>query len=136
MKLNAEIDSFNRILPLYNSDYDALKKAPKNTEVEIDIKQKRNPGFHRKGMALLNLAFANQDKFEAFNHFRYWITMKAGFVDIVKTPDGVMYLPQSISFSSMDNIKFQEWYNAMINQVIILLGTDEKKIEKELAGFM
>ena len=135
MKFFAEISALNQIKPCFDSDYQALKRIPKNTEVEIEIKQKRNIRFHRKAMALLNLAFQNQDKFEQFNHLRYYLTMKAGWVDIVATPQGQMFIPKSISFSAMDEIEFSDWYDKVLDQVINLIGSGKEEIEQELINF-
>ena len=43
--------------------------------------------------------------------------MKAGYYDIVETPKGACYLPQSIDFKSMKENEFESYYNAF-NEVL------------------
>ena len=87
-------------------------------------------------MALINLAFANQDEFEQFNPFRYWLTMKAGYVDVHTTKEGTMFLPQSISFSSMDELEFSEYYSKLLDVVLKVTGNTSEEIEKEILNFL
>ena len=47
MKFTAEINSQGKIVPLYDSDYDTFKKAPRNKEVQIEITQPRNIKFQK-----------------------------------------------------------------------------------------
>lgn len=60
MKLYAEINLQNKIVPLYDSDYEVLKKLKKNTPLAFEIKQERNYKFLKKFFALLNLVYENQ----------------------------------------------------------------------------
>ena len=137
MKIYAEIGFNNNIKPLFDSDYEALKKVPKNTEVEIEIKQKRNIRFHKKAFALLNLCFQNQDNFESFEAMRYYLTCKAGFFEIHPAPSGEpVVLAKSISFSSMDETEFSDWYDKVLNQVLKLTKADIDLVERELINFM
>ncbi|MHA1989172.1 MAG: DUF1367 family protein [Promethearchaeota archaeon] len=137
MKLFAEIGFNNTIKPSFDSDYEQLKKVPKNTEVEVEIKQKRNIQFHRKSFALLNLCFENQDTFESFDAMRYYLTVKAGFFEMHPTPSGQpVILAKSISFSSMDDTEFSDWYSKVLDQVIKLTQADVDFVERELINFM
>lgn len=137
MKIYAEIGFNNTIKPLFDSDYEALKKVPKNTEVEVEIKQKRNIRFHKKAFALLNLCFQNQDNFESFEAMRYYLTVKAGFFEMHPTPTGEpVILAKSISFSSMDETEFTDWYSKVLDQVLKLTKADIDLIERELTSFM
>lgn len=59
---------------------------------------------------------ARRDDIEAdksFDAFRDWLTVESGYFRFVKTPVGVRKEPVSISFASMDDSAFQEYYRAI-----------------------
>ena len=124
------------LIPLYDSDKQAYDKIHLDEEIKATITKPRNYLFHKKFFALLNLAFENQNQFTEFKPFRYWVTMKAGYVETITTPKGVMFLPMSISFGSMDEYTFQDLYERVLDQVLKLLNADRELIENELSTFM
>lgn len=122
-------------MPSYPADYEEAQKVKDGEEVKAT--RARNVAFHRKGMALLKLAFDNQDKFTDFNIYRQVVTMKAGFVIWVDGKDG-QKLPfaESLSFDSMGAKKFEEWYNAVLTVVCKEVGLTSEEIANELISFM
>ena len=85
----------------------------------------RNPAFHRKYFALLNVGFDNWEpppltnkvKVEKnFNRFRKDIAILCGFYERHFRIDGTVRIePQSISFAKMDEDTFQELYSKTID---------------------
>jgi len=121
-------------LPTYPSDHEESSKIPVGGEVKAT--QARNVDFHRKGFALLNLGFQNQDKQENFDIYRQIITMKAGFVLWGKDKEGKPYpFPESLAFNSMSAKRFQEWYDATLNVISKESELNKADIESELSGF-
>lgn len=50
---------------------------------------------------------------KSFDAYRTWVTVEAGFFDVVELPDGsVRKVAKSISFANMDEAEFQELYKA------------------------
>jgi len=136
MKFTAEIDYKNKINPLYNSDYDVLKKLKKNTPLNFDVTQPRNYQFHKKAMALFNLGFENQEKINSFPNYRKIMTMKAGFYSTEITDKGIAYFADSLSYSSMDNNKFAEVYSKVLDVIAKELGLGSSELDKEIISFM
>ena len=64
----------------------------------------------------LNYLNANRSQMEnlvrSFDSFRDWLTVEAGFYEEVITPAGPKRIPKSISFSSMDDSEFGEFYKS------------------------
>jgi len=121
-------------IPAYNSDWEASKKIKAGDEVTAT--KARNIKFHRKGFALLNLGFENQDKYENFDIYRQVITMKAGFVHYAINKDGSKYaLPQSLSFEKMNAETFERWYNATLTVISKEAELHSTDIEAEIASF-
>lgn len=50
---------------------------------------------------------------KSFDAFRAWLTVEAGYYRLVQTPVGVKKEPVSISFSSMDEDAFHNFYRAI-----------------------
>lgn len=126
------------LVPCSRTEFDKLQEAKLKLGefYEVEIKKKRNILFHRKYFALINICFDNQEIFESADELRYYIIMKAGFVKPIKTPTGIMYMPISINFASMDEIEFEKLYSASIDVVISLIGcTKEDLINEILSSF-
>ena len=87
-------------------------------------------------VALLNLWFENQDRFQEFEIARKVITIRAGYYDIAPTKDGEpYYIPKSLSFENMSQSDFEKWYEATLNIVAKDLEQSPDAIQAELAGF-
>ena len=136
LKFYGHIDQQNRIIPLYNTDYEILAKVHKNQPVRIEIVQERNYEFHKKFFALLQLGFSNQDQYDIFEHYRAVFIMKCGKYEEIKTDKGVVYLPQSISFAKMSQYDFEQLYSVMIDVLLKEIGCTKREIEQELINFI
>jgi len=136
MKFTAEIDIQNRIKPLYDSDYEVLKKLKKNTALNFEVTQPRNYQFHKKAFALFNLGYENQEKINSFDNYRKIIIMKAGFYTTEITDKGAVYFADSLSYSSMDNNKFSEVYSKILDVIANELGLGSSEVDKEIISFM
>lgn len=139
--------------PLGTDDSDLMKKIPLGSLIECEYSKKRNPKFHRKFFALLNLGFEywsppeKQWKgFKAvknFDVFREQITILAGFMDVTYNLDGsVKVKAKSISFASMDDNEFEQVYSRVLdviwNKVLSMVFEDKRQLENavnQLMGF-
>ena len=124
------------LTPLYNSGYDSYQKLKIGWEGEVTFVQKRNYLFHKKYMALINMAFQNQEKFNNVTHYRKYLTCKAGFYTAYETDKGTFIEADSISFASMDELEFSDLYSKMIDVIIQEIGVTSEIIEKEIVEFM
>jgi len=137
MKFTAQITPQNKIVPLYDSDYEVLKKLRKNTELQFEVKQVRNPAFHRKFMALVQMVFANQEIYTDIDSLRYDLTIEAGFWNEHVDFNGeVRRTAKSISFSSMDETEFSALYEQFCHTIVRILKWDRNDIEENLESFL
>jgi len=121
-------------IPAYPADDHESKKVKVGTEVKAT--RARNVKYHRKGFALLNLGFENQDTYDNFEVYRQVITIKAGFVTWVKGKDEKEYpFPNSLSFDKMNAKQFEDWYAAILEIISKETKLSGAEIELELAGF-
>lgn len=129
---------FGKLVPVYNSDAEALKdcKLKEGKEYEVEIKRKRNYEFHKKYFSLLNLCFDNQEHFDNIDDLRDYLTCKSGFYIKIPTPDGEMIKPKSISFSKMDDIEFDRLYQRTIDIVCKLIDVSRQDLLEEIVSYM
>jgi hypothetical protein len=118
MKLNL-IKTLSGLKLAYDTDHDNYKKLPLNEVFEVDYVKRRNGAFHRKFMALINLCYQNQDKYNNFEHLRKWLTICSGHYELVFNLDTGEMVKEalSIKFSNMDEIEFNKLYSDVL-QVI------------------
>lgn len=152
------------LMPVNDSDADAVQKLKHGLVYKADVVAPRNLKFHRKSFALLNLAFeywepesmvaeveretvtrlqsyfvkhgisedataalcqgfiaeleshrAEYDTGKDFETFRAYVTVKAGFFNLVNSPAGPRKVPKSISFAQMDDVEFANYYRQILN---------------------
>lgn len=139
--------------PLGSDDADLMKSIPLGSLLECEFSKKRNPQFHRKFFALLNLGYeywsppkAEWRGFEAvknFDVFREQITILAGFRDVTYNLDGsVKVKAKSISFAKMDDAEFQNVYSKVLdviwNKVLNTVFENRQQLDNavnQLMGF-
>ena len=74
----------------------------------------RSPGHHRLLFAKLNSLLARTEAFTSIDPLRYWLTMGAGYFDLIPGHDGTPNaIPRSIDFDSMDEAEFSELHRAV-----------------------
>lgn len=124
-----------KIIPLFDSDEDQLRKLKSNKEYKFTVTSPRNYKFHKKFFALINLCFDNQEKYTCIEHLRGVLTMRAGFYETILTEKGTLYWPKSISFDKMDELEFESLYSKVLDQVCLMIGADKEDIVNELINF-
>ena len=102
-------DGATGLYPNTDEGIELFFKIPDGTELILDIKRSRNPKFHRYAMAMLNRLHDMADDETAFNPWRKWLTIKAGYFSVTGFPDGSSLVEaDSLSFESMSEEKFQQ----------------------------
>lgn len=123
--------------PAYSSDSDLLSKFREGEVIEVDVKKARNPMFHRKFFALVKVGFELQTNFKAFEWFREWIEMKAGYFESCQAPNGEwMYRAKSIAFDKIDDIEFEQIYKDVSAAIIRECHVTQSQLEENLNLFL
>lgn len=126
---------------MHASEY-VYKLKPGATLI-ADVRQPRNPLFHRKFMSLLRVGFEYWQPGEVdkkhgvpeknFDQFREDVTILAGFYfPVVRTDGTVRIKAKSISFASMDEEEFERLYQAILTVLLerVLVGMSDADIER------
>jgi ribosomal protein S10 len=123
------------LVPLDQQAIDFLAKLKLGAGVTVEIKRHRNPAFHRKFFALLNIAFDAWEPVEAtykgetvgknFDQFRNDITVLAGHYEMAVNLKGETRLTaKSISFASMSQEEFEALYSSVVNVILAKILTN------------
>lgn len=125
------------LYPAYFSDSEALSKVKDGVIMECEIKVSRDYQKHKKFFALLKLGFDAQKSFTAFDWWREWITIKAGYFESCQAPNGeYMYRAKSIRFEKMDELEFNELFRAVSQQIIEVCKITPEQLEENLKLFL
>ena len=137
MKFYAQILHSGKLVPENDSDYEVYKKLRKNVTLSFDVKQERNPQFHKKFFALLNMVFDNQEIFEDVEQMRRDLTIEAGFYNEYRSFRGeIKKEAKSISFAKMDQIEFDRFYDKFADAVIRVFEWDSEAISENLESYL
>ncbi len=106
------------------ADKKEFRKTPRDVPVRAIITTPRSLGMHKRGFAFMQAVFDLQDDFDDFDVFRKWLTMKAGFFEVMVVPGmsmggrdvsaGEIFLPQSLAFENMEEAEFRSCIQKMI----------------------
>lgn len=145
MKINFIKQAGGVLLPANDHEAQRLNKFKTGELYEVEIKLTRNPAFHRKMFAFFNFCFQYwrgdnefQDEIAQFDKFRKDLTMLAGYRNNVFNMRGELRVePESLSFASMDQERFEQCYNAMIQAAIrnVFGNTKDQNIINQLYNF-
>ena len=88
---------------------DILAAIPELTTLVVDIKQNRNPGFHRLAFSRMHLLWEMADIDVAFEPWRRWLLIQTGYCTTTGFPDGsVLVEADSMNWESMSQDKFKQ----------------------------
>jgi hypothetical protein len=126
--------------PANDIEQEKLSRFKTGELYTVEIKQTRNPAFHRKVFAFFGFCFEywvsdreNLSAAKQFDVFRQHLTVLAGFYDTFYGIDGrVRVEAKSLSYGSMSQSEFEECYHALINAAMknVFCGDDRETYEK------
>ena len=127
----------NALAPADANSESIISELPAGVVLKVTIVQPRNVKFHRKFFALLKIILDNQSHFKSLDELLYAVKLKLGYAIPVKIRGMTGYMPRSISFTSMDESEFSEFYNRTLDFLVteVIPGLDKSDLEKELEGF-
>ena len=126
------------LLPASRGEFDKLELAKfiEGEHYEVEIKKKRNIKFHRKFFALINLCFENQEHYKHVDDLREELVILSGFFRETVTHLGeIKKKALSLSFAAMDEIQFEDVYNKVLTEVMMMLDCNNEDINEQLKNF-
>lgn len=124
------------IIPANDSDKERLKKFKAGEMFFADLVKPRNLKFHRKAFALFNMVFQNQEVYTNLEDLRHDLTIEAGyFTQGVNIHGELVKRAKSISFAHMDDLEFEEFYEAVLNTIVKYFHFDKESILENVIEF-
>lgn len=117
---------------------DTLDKIKEGAIVRVDVKQPRNAAHSRKYWAILHIVADNTEVYDDAESLHEAIKLRLGMydVEVVDVPGGKpvpMVRFQSISFASMDQLRFRDFYDRAMSVIRNDMGFDIDALEREAA---
>ena len=144
MKINVIKCAGGQLLPATDAEAERMTRFKTGETFEIDIKNARNPAFHRKVFSFMNFCFehwqgVNEHQCEGkqFDVFRESLTVLAGYHESYYVIDGsVRVVAQSISYAAMEQEEFERFYSAIISAAMKnVFKTDDQNVFNRLMSF-
>lgn len=115
---------------------EAWQKFKVGEVYRANVVKPRSYQSHKLCMALLQLTFLNQERYDNFEHFRKAVAIEAGHCETLLTLDGqVLQLPNSLSYDALDGADFQRVFGAMMTICCRILGTTSPILEAEVSKY-
>lgn len=122
-----------RLEPIDEAGLETLRHI--TGEVMVGVTQPRNIQHHKKYFALLGKVFLNQEKYKTLDELGAALKVACGICQTFTLKSGAKaYIPGSISFSKMDQVKFNEFYDNAIDMVCkhFLPGVESHDLRAEI----
>lgn len=133
---------------LFRKDFGCLRAADVRAEeflakvkfgdlVMLEAKRPRNIAHHAKFFAMLQKIFENQSHYKSVDDILDAFKFAVGHTRKIKTARGVIEVPLSISFASLDQDQFNEFYDKAVDFVCsdVIPGLQKEDLAKELLEF-
>ena len=127
-----------KLIPIGDETVSRVAKIKSGDTIFTEYKPRRNYQFHKKAFSLLKLVFDNQSIYSNMEDLRTEFKLKAGwYEEHVSMKQGVIYIPKSMDFSSMDAIEFEEIYSKFIDIALKHFVTfDRRELEEQVLRFI
>jgi len=110
-------------VPADDASNEACKHFKLGVVFRADVVKPRSYQHHKLCMALLNLTFENQDRWDSFEVFRKVVARAAGHVIEYPDVNGEMVVEaDSLSYERLDEVEFGKVMAAMMTVCAHLLG--------------
>lgn len=107
-----------------------LKKTKLEQDVMLDPRRPRNTAHHKKLFALFHLAVDNWPEPVTVSALRGALLIKAGEFDEVQTSTGMMKIPRSMAFESMNQETFDPFYDLAVLMISRVIGVSVEDLEQ------
>lgn len=123
------------LVPADEAAKQAVRRWKMGETLKCSVRKPRDYKNHRRYFGLLNLTFANQEKYTSFEHFRKAVQIAAGHVEEIITIDGeITFMPKSIAYDALDEMEFDKVFRETMTVCAKILGDldlDDLRIEVE-----
>ncbi|KAF0138654.1 MAG: bet [Rhodospirillaceae bacterium] len=119
--------------PVDSAAAESIATLPVGGMVMVEVTRARNLRHHRKWWALMSPIANNLNGVTAETVCDV-IKIGIGHVHTVKTKRGLVHIPKSVSFASMDQTDFDRFYDSAVRYIVsdVLPGVNSSDLEREV----
>jgi Protein of unknown function (DUF1367) len=121
---------------------EAIEGIREKETVTATLRRARNPRHHAKLFALLNIGLPHQKAYPTTGDLLVALKISTGLFDTVQSVDRIpIIIPKSISFASMSQSDFEQWYERAVDvittRILPLVNKDDlnDEVASILAGY-
>ena len=131
------IKSDSKLIPANDETFERVKKMSVGESIFMDYKPKRNYQFHKKFFSLLNFVFENQQHYKSIENLLEAYKFNAGYFETIVTHKGKKhYKAKSISFHTMDNEEFEQFYSKAIDTSLEFIQMNKQELENTVLRYL
>lgn len=106
------------LVPVNRIDAEALDKIKTGATVKCVLTQPRSVPQHRYYWRILSVVKENTEAFPTTESLHFYLKIKCGYVDHIRVNmNETVLVPQSTSFSAMDQTTFKEYFDAAMHVI-------------------
>lgn len=125
-----------KLFPATATDAEVWKRVPNDVQFRVKLQVPRNPKFHRKSWCLAEIVAENwQGEYRpTSDEVMRYLKFKTDLVDYARnldTGEDEVY-PASTSFSAMDQIAYQTWFDKALKVASAVLGVPVEEIDRQV----
>ncbi|RAU21100.1 hypothetical protein CU669_15210 [Paramagnetospirillum kuznetsovii] len=132
------IKTLGGLRPANQDAAEILSRYKVGDMVTAEVKKPRNLAHHRLYWELCRIVAANMPGDHSAEIVSDVIKIRAGHCAVVATVKGEVFSPKSISFATMDQHQFREFFDRALAVVVndILPGVDSAALEAEVQSIL
>ena len=110
--------------PVDDQGIDTLRKIKVGEVIQCELNKPRNLAHHRKFWALLNVFWKAAGDWSSPYGVLIELKVRLGHVQsvLIRETGEIVKVPKSISFASMDQTAFDEFYERALNELCVMGG--------------
>ena len=128
------VKNLGALRPVDEAGEEIMRHVGQGEIVAVEMKRPRNVAHHRRFFAMLSIILENQDYYKSVEDILDLCKLATGHCRTVRTRQGDVRIPESISFAEMDQDAFNSFYDRACAWVVqdVIPGLQRKHLDAEV----
>lgn len=122
------------LYPVDDAAKEVIQKLGHGEIMAVEIKRPRHLAHHRRFFAMLQIVFQNQGFYKSLDDLLDVCKLSIGHYRTVRTREGDVKIPMSISFAALDQDSFEDFYSRACDWVVqdVIPGLARHDLDEEV----
>lgn len=128
------VKNLGALRPVDEAGEEILRHVGQGEIVGVELNRPRNVRHHRKLFAMLSLVLENQSYYKSVEDILDVCKLRIGHCRTVRTKQGDVKIPESISFAAIDQDAFNDFYNRACGWIVteVIPGLQRRDLDAEV----